>query len=84
MTVREKLENLLISNGMSENQASEVMNIAIPKLNDIVNGYGIKFNGDANDYPNEIYNALYFGIKPIALEWIEKYIPMAWFKPMFQ
>jgi hypothetical protein len=26
---------------------------------------------------------LFLAIKPIALEWIEKNIPLAWYKPMF-
>lgn len=83
-TVRQKLEKMLIANGMFESQAKEVIEIAIPSLNDLVDDYKITFDSPSSDYPNRLYNTLYLIIKPIALEWIEENKPMAWFKPMFE
>lgn len=83
MTTKEKLQSMLVNNGMFESQAKEVMEIAIPELNDLVEDYSITFNGSASQYPNVIYDILFLAIKPIALKWIEEKMPMAWYKPMF-
>ena len=84
MTTREKLENMLVNNGMFESQAKEVMEIAIPELNSLVKDYQITFDRPAMEYPTAVYNVLFLAIKPIALKWIEANVPMAWYKPMFQ
>lgn len=84
MTVQQKLEKMLIDNGMFDTQAKEVMKLAIPDLNALVDDYQISFNSDASSYPNVIYNVLFKAIKPIALKWIEDNIPLAWYKPMFE
>jgi hypothetical protein len=83
MTSREKLENMLVNNGMFESQAKEVIDIAIPELNNILDDYKFTFDRPASEYPNVIYTLLFMHIKPIALKWIEKNCPMAWYKPMF-
>ncbi len=83
MTTREKLQGMLVNNGMFESQAKEVMEIAMPELNNLVEDYQITFDRPASEYPSVIYNILFLAIKPIALKWIEEKIPMAWYKPMF-
>lgn len=83
MTVKEKLEGMLIQNGMFESQAKEVMELSIPELNTLLGDYKITFNTLASEYPNVIYDILFLSIKPIALKWIEANKPEAWFKPMF-
>jgi len=83
MTVREKLESMLIANGMFENQAKEVIELSIPKLNELADDYTITFESPSNQYPDMIYNLLYMTIKPIALKWIDDNKPMAWFREMF-
>lgn len=83
MTTREKLESMLVNNGMFESQAKEVIDIAIPELNNILDDYKFTFDRPASEYPNVIYTLLFMHIKPIALNWIEKNCPMAWYKPMF-
>ena len=84
MNTRERIENMLIENGMFKQQAVKVMEKAIPKLNSIVENYDITWNGSASEYPDVIYNILYNAVKPIALKWINDNIPMAWYKPMFE
>jgi hypothetical protein len=84
MTTREKLEGMLVNNGMFESQAKEVIDLAIPELNNLVEDYQITFDRPANEYPSVFYSILLLAIKPIALKWIEKNVPMAWYKPLFQ
>ena len=83
MTVREKLESMLVANGMFENQAKEVIELSIPKLNELADDYIITFENPSNQYPDMIYNLWYMTIKPIALKWIDDNKPMAWFREMF-
>jgi len=84
MTVQEKLEQMLIDSGMFPTQAKEVMILAIPELNDLVEDYSITFDRPSDEYPEVIYGVLFISIKPIALQWLEDNIPMAWYKPIFQ
>ncbi len=84
MTIKEKLQNMLVSKGMFDSQAKEVIELAIPELNDLCNDYNINFDGCSSTYPNAIYNILFLAIKPIALNWIEEKQPFAWYKPIFE
>jgi len=83
MTIQGKLEKMLMENGMFESQAKEVMNLAKPNIEKLVENYHLDLNQNSDEYPNAIYSVLFLAIKPIALEWIEKNIPLAWYKPMF-
>lgn len=83
MTTKEKLEDMLVNKGMRASDAKQVMEIAIPELNNLVEDYHITFDRPASEYPAAIYNTLFMAIKPIALKWIEEKMPMAWYKPMF-
>lgn len=84
MTVREKLTNMLVKNGMYESQANEVMKLAEPKLNELVDDYDIKFDLQENHYPSIIYKILFIEIKKVALLWIDDKFPNAWYRPMFK
>lgn len=84
MNVQEKFESILVSMGMFDSQAKEVMKIAKVEINDTIENYYITFHTPSSDYPDVIYNILMAEIKPIALKWIKGNCPMAWFKPMFQ
>lgn len=83
MTVKDKLVQNLINLGMSESQSKEVVDLSIPELQKLINGYSITFYSDCDDYPDVIYGAMMNYIKPIALKWIEENKPEAWFKEMF-
>ena len=83
MTVREKLESMLVANGMFEGQAAEVIELSIPKIKELVDDYTIKFESPSNQYPDIFYNVWYMTIKPIALKWIDEKKHKAWFRPMF-
>ena len=75
---------MLVAKGMFESQAEQVMEIAKPKLDSILEDYNFTWDRPASEYPDVIYNVVYASLKPIALEWIEENAPQAWFKPMFQ
>jgi hypothetical protein len=83
MTVREKLELMLVEKGMFLTQAKEVIELSIPKLNELSGDYTITFDSPSNEYPNMLYSVWYLTIKPIALKWINDNIPQAWYKEMF-
>jgi hypothetical protein len=83
MTIKEKLQSMLVNNGMFESQAKEIMGIAIPELNNLVEDYQITFDRSASEYYPSVIYVLFLAIKPIALKWIEEKMPMAWYKPMF-
>jgi division protein CdvB (Snf7/Vps24/ESCRT-III family) len=82
-TIKQKLSRMLMQNGMSGTQANEVIDLAIPKMNDVVEDYNIDFNESSDTYPEVIYTVLFMTVKQTALKWIEENVPMAWFKPMF-
>lgn len=75
---------MLVSNGMFESQAREVMVVAEPELEALVDNYKINLEDSVSSYPQAIYNVLYGVIKPVALRWIDGNIPMAWYRPMFE
>lgn len=70
--------------GMFESQANEVMEIAIPRMNVVTDGYKIDFNDCSSTYPEAIYNVLFISVKAVAREWIAENKPQAWFRPMFE
>lgn len=81
MTLKSAVIKKLVSNGMFEQQAKEVMILAEPTLNEIRNEHGVNFE---NEYPPMIVSLVFLQVKPIALRWIERNAPKAWFKPMFE
>jgi hypothetical protein len=83
MTTREKLEKMLYNMGLFETQASAIIDEAIPELEKLAGDYKITFNRPANEYPDMLFNIWFITVKEVAKNWIEKNIPNAWFKPMF-
>jgi hypothetical protein len=84
MTVRDKFINMLVNNGMFEEQAKEVMQLAEPKLTELADDYNIRFDSPAESYPNAVYNVLFISIKATALQWIDANKPQAWYRLMFE
>jgi hypothetical protein len=83
MTIKQTLINMLIERGMFLSQANEVMELAVPQLNDLVEGYSISLDSRSDDYPKEIYKVLFGCIRPIALKWIDDNKPQAWYRDVF-
>jgi hypothetical protein len=83
MNTLEKFEQMLVDNGMSENQAKQVMHLAIPEIDKLSGIYKITWDRPASEYPESIYRVLWITIKQVAIKWIDKNLPAAWFRPMF-
>ena len=81
MTTKEKLIAYLVDNGMFENQAQEVFNFALLSLE--IDGYRVTWDRPAKEYPEALYSIRILKLRPIALLWIDKNCPLAWFRPMF-
>lgn len=81
MTFEDKLKELLVGNGLFDNQADEVVIIVknAPE-NDIM---AQRWNDRVEDYPPMMVNILWFTAKRHALEYIDANCPQAWFRPMF-
>jgi len=84
MTTKEKLIKKLMKLGLFENQAKEIMELAIPELNKIVPEYQITWNSPAEGYLEVFYNIMMVTIKRVALEWLKENKPEAWCIPMFE
>lgn len=99
MTTQRKLLSLIMLRGMSKEQATAVLELALPVLNKTateingmeeiegkmvpINPYIITWESPSYDYPQVMYAAWFEVIKPIGLEWINKNKPQAWFRDMF-
>lgn len=83
MTVREKIEQILIDLGMFQQQAQKVMDIVVPQIDAISEDYQIEWDNDFDIYEDEMYEFLFSIVKPEALKWIEEHCPKAWFKENF-
>lgn len=84
MTTKEKLESMLVGYGMFESQAKQVIELAIPDIEKQSPGnYKITWDQPASGYPEMIYSLWFLVVKKVALPWIDKNCPNAWFRPMF-
>jgi hypothetical protein len=84
MNTREKFEEMLTYNGMFPSQAKQVMDEAIPVIDNMISDYKFSWDRPCEEYPAIIYNVVYLTVKEVALKWINENIPLAWFKPMFE
>ena len=82
MTTREKFEKVLSDQGMWPEQAKDVMDIAIPVI-DSRYDHKMAWGMTADGYPNKLYAALFFTIRPIALKYIDDNMPNAFFRDAF-
>lgn len=83
MNVEQKFIKMLMNKGMFESQAKEVMLVAKPKINVLIEDYNITWESPSHQYPDVVFNVLFMDVENTALQWIEDNVPMAWYKPMF-
>lgn len=88
MTTREKFEDTLCQRGIFESQAKAIMDYAIPLIDAEMAKSGVSdritWNLPAEGYPDALYGALIIThLNKRVVEWAEKNLPMAWWKPMF-
>ena len=80
-TFRQFAIEYMTSNGMFEQHAKEVFGeIQNDPANDPMIG---RWNDSVSEYPDIMQNVLAASVKRCAKEWIEKNMPMAWYRPMF-
>ena len=83
ITVKEKVENMLVEMGMFHQQAFKVMDIAIPIINELSDDYDVLWNEHWDVYGEDMYEFLFSIVKPEALKWIDDNIPSVWFRDKF-
>ncbi len=84
-TTREKFEKMLVDYGMFPQQAHEVMDAAIPVCDSSVDDYKFTWDRPSDEYPEALYNVVFVTtIKDVALEYIKKNCPNAWFRMIFE
>ena len=79
-TVHTEMINYLIANGMSNDQANSVITQTKKEMQGTFNNWGSQLDG----YSIQLQNLIKLSVKQIALEWLNKNKPFAWFKPMFE
>lgn len=89
MKISEALSNKLIALGMSDQQSAEVMKVATPKLESLVESlvenYSLSLeNNNVSDYPQVVFNIIFLNLKQIAYKWLLENKPQAWFLPAFK
>jgi len=80
ITIKEKLEDLCIQNGLSPNETKSIIEVFYKSAD---NELKSRWNEDAGDYPPAIIGILWYGVKRCALAWIIANKPQHWAKPMF-
>lgn len=74
---------MLYDRGMFPDQAQQVMSLAMPEMDNLLQDYHITWDRPAEEYPDPVYNIGWITVKKVAAKWIEENCPDAWFKPMF-
>lgn len=69
----------LVSNGMFESQAAQVLNI-VKGRNEAMNGH---WEDNKADYPDVMLRVIILDANLAAVEWIDENLPNAFFRPMF-
>jgi hypothetical protein len=80
-TFNQVLTKRLEANGMFESQAEQVMKNYWTS--------DLASSGDLSDkptinYPEQIENLVWAGVRIVALKYINEHCPKAWFKPVFE
>lgn len=87
MTTREKFESMIFNNGVFENQAKAMMDFAIPKIDAQMQEQKtqtLTWDRPCSEYPSAIYATVFMiFVRPLVVEWIDKNLPQAWYRPMF-
>ena len=83
MTTQQKFESMLIERGMFESQATKVMEIAKPMFVEAMPNYKFTWDRPAEEYPDAVYTVGFLIVKRAAIQWIDEYLPRAWFRPIF-
>lgn len=80
-SISDAIQKHLVSNGMFPQQAKAVLEevMALPE-NEPMQG---RWDSQMSDYPQVLQKALILSANNQALSWIDRNLPLAWFRPMF-
>lgn len=82
MTIQENISEMLQNKGLFPNQAEEV--ICLCKQNkDLFPDMEKRWNDNIQDYPSTLISVLCLSVNQVALQWINKNYPKAWYKSLF-
>lgn len=80
MTIKEKMTEMLESNGLWPDESRAVLELAIN--NQLVNSMAERWNDDISGYPKQLLSVVWDSIKKIAIEWIDQNKPAHFARPM--
>ena len=84
MTTKQKFEKMLFEMGVFESQASQIMELSMPRFSELLPQYLVTWERPADEYPDTFYNVGFaVVVKKAALDWIDANLPMAWFRALF-
>lgn len=84
MTIRELFTKELIGKGMFPSQAEAVIEMAMrPDGEGGLVQMPQRIDDDLSGYPPEFSAVMILCIRRLALEWIDRELPEAWYRPMF-
>jgi len=84
MTTKEKFIDMLFQRCLSLSVATQIVERAIPIVDRINGGYKMTWDRDEKEYPSAIYSTIYeMVVKKLALKWINKTVPNAFYKSLF-
>lgn len=70
--------------GVFESQATKIMDLAVPRFDELLPQYRVTWDRPAHEYPDAFFDVGFaIVVKPAALEWIDANLPMAWFRGLF-
>ena len=84
MTTKEKLIQMCVNRGMFESDATQVVEMAMPEIDELDPNHKITWNYPSDGYPDQFYAVMFLAVSKKAIEWIDKNKPKAWFRGMFQ
>lgn len=81
MTIREKMTRLLEDNGLMPDQAQAIMELAIVDVS--LESMVTRWNDESEGYPPQLFGAIWYPIKKVAVEWIDANIPQHFARAIF-
>lgn len=84
MTTKEKLIQMCVERGMFEDDAKQVVEMAMPEIDKADTSHKTTWNSPSDGYPDVAYAVMFMYVSEKALEWIDKNKPKAWFRGMFE
>lgn len=82
MTFKESMTYTLTNMGMFDSHADEVLKEYME--DESAEPMAGRWDDDVKSYPQNMQATVWIGVKHFAAGWIERNLPQAWYRPMFQ